>query len=72
VGIGPYKQSATYLGFNASQSFAAAAAKSSQIGFSARHVRAEKLFSACQCAQRARATGRKPIFRKRLCLFRKV
>ena len=36
--------------------------RSGEIGFDpffARHVRAEKHFSACQCAQRARAAGRK-------------
>ena len=42
------------------QRFAVATAKSSPIRFLARHVRARKHCSAYQCAQRARAAGRKP------------
>ncbi|MBR3753030.1 MAG: hypothetical protein IKK50_07870 [Ruminiclostridium sp.] len=55
--------------YEASQSFAAMAAKGSSICFPARHVRAGKHFSACQCAQRARAAGCKIKRWKRLAFF---
>ena len=53
--------------YKASQSFAPMAAKGSFICFPARHVRAGKHFSACQCAQRVHS---KPQYiLEKACLF---